>query len=1338
MLSNFISQKNRVHILENMINNLSGNIKPEDIYNYIMHDNNVTITDNYRRQGWIFESLCEILIYTRCIPEIDYTTILEGQLQKLQSVNNIKTLLNIDVQGGGNNISDITLKLNETIISFSIKYKGKFCETDVSKIDNTLKDTSYSNDYKIGLIVKDKNIIINHKYKNDNNVNKILHDKIIENNLLFDENDIIKGMKIFFERYCKNNTLTVNEFIEMINETCLQCPRKSLVLKLHQKLTVMRFNKNISEMYHCISHKPRSGKSITILSICKNLLENTTKNKILIMTSVPQTIDSFTDDLDTYIEFSDIRYIIQKEFDTVDNNFKGIVFCSVQYLKNDENKTKQQILKEIGFDVIFIDESHMGSSTDKTRDEILTISNKQSQVIFASGTSQKTQNFYRIPKKCIYEWDIDDENTMKNIKRKESIDIMIKKHGIIYTECIQDISLNHDYSKCPIQILIKHSINNKLIEEINTFNNENNTEYGYSCSSLFALVQDVDKDKNIFYREQFQLCNTVDGRNILIKFLQNIISNKPMDNTIMKRIEKIQNNYKSRVSTKENPLLIIVYLPVNTRNNTINSLQKTLKQFIEDNKLWSDYNIEYSNSTDDTNNIDEEYNNFIKTICNKAKNDNKKGTILLLGNKESVGITYHKCDITISLDDSHNISQQKQRFYRALTEAPGKTIGINVDMNIQRTYSYLLDTINKIRKFRNDNISNSQLFKYLFENQLFLFNPDELNYGRFKETEIDKYFDNIAKYIIEEVNDSTILENIKCDDDMKSFITHEFQMNKLRVSKELEGEQQECPKGGKDIIELDERISNLSINEKDEVIYDSIEDDINKTHELCKSLFPIMAIISRNSYIKDFKEILKFNEELITDILKSKIDFKNNFLYSIFKSIMTVIIDDNEEIINNIKEIYKTCSSAKVRNIIEKHFTPTNEEKKKYAEVATPVFSVDEMLSKIPTDFWETPKKVFEPCCGKGNFVLGIFDKFYNGLEYITDEAERCRIIVEECIYYADISPLNIFITSELLKCHIKSYVGESSEIDNIDFKSHTGDTLTLDVNSYWNIEEGFDTVIGNTPYNAFGNTGTGNTIWQDFTKISLNKFIKNNGYLLYVHPPGWRKPNTEKGKFYGLYKLMTQENQMLYLSIHGIKDGKQTFNCGTRYDWYIIQHKSKYTTTIVNDENNNKIVIDMNKFHWLPNYNIDTIQNILAEENEEKCIIIFDRTNYEPRKKWMSKIKTDEFKYPCIHSTPKKGIRYMYSSVNNKGLFGVSKVIFGESGIYNSVIDIDGMYGMTHGAMAIKVCNLEEATFIKEAIESEKFNKLIKSCMYSSFRIEWNLFKYFKKDFWKEFIDEE
>jgi hypothetical protein len=99
-----------------------------------------------------------------------------------------------------------------------------------------------------------------------------------------------------------------------------------------------------------------------------------------------------------------------------------------------------------------------------------------------------------------------------------------------------------------------------------------------------------------------------------------------------------------------------------------------------------------------------------------------------------------------------------------------------------------------------------------------------------------------------------------------------------------------------------------------------------------------------------------------------------------------------------------------------------------------------------------------------------------------------------------------------------------------------------------------------------------------------------------------------------------------------------------------------------------------MNKFGWLPNSNIDSIQNILAKEHNEKCTIIYDRTSYGADKKdRMSKTKTDEFKYPCIHSTPKNGVRYMYSNVNDRGHFGVSKVIFGESGIHNPIIDMEG-----------------------------------------------------------------
>lgn len=432
---------------------------------------------------------------------------------------------------------------------------------------------------------------------------------------------------------------------------------------------------------------------------------------------------------------------------------------------------------------------------------------------------------------------------------------------------------------------------------------------------------------------------------------------------------------------------------------------------------------------------------------------------------------------------------------------------------------------------------------------------------------------------------------------------------------------------------------------------------------------------------------------------------------------------ENLDIVQRIEEMFMESSFDEIRIKIAIYFIPSQDEKKKLAEIPTPVKLVDVMLAKFPKSFWTKPRRVLEPCCGKGNFVLAIYDLFDKGLEKeYPDERSRARVIIEECIHYWDIGPLNVFITTELLRCRSKNVSNK--------FNMYVGDALKKDV------EDNFDAVIGNPPYNSFGDTGTGNTIWQHFTKESLNKFLNPDGYLLSVHPPGWRKPNTTMGKFHGLYELMTHKNQMIYLSIHGIKDGKQTFDCGTRYDWYLIQHKPQYTTTIVNDEKGNTIDIDMNDFEWLPNYNIDTIQRILAKENEDKCHIIYDRTSYGADKKdRLSKTKTDEFRYPCIHSTPKSGIRYMYSKCNDRGHFGVSKVIFGESGIYDPVIDMEGKYGMTHGAMAIKVEGVEDGNDLKKVLTCVKFNEMLESCLFSSFRIEWNMFKTFKKDFWKEFV---
>ena len=95
-----------------------------------------------------------------------------------------------------------------------------------------------------------------------------------------------------------------------------------------------------------------------------------------------------------------------------------------------------------------------------------------------------------------------------------------------------------------------------------------------------------------------------------------------------------------------------------------------------------------------------------------------------------------------------------------------------------------------------------------------------------------------------------------------------------------------------------------------------------------------------------------------------------------------------------------------------------------------------------------------------------------------------------------------------------------------------------------------------------------------------------------------------------------------------------------------------------------------------------------------------------------------------------------MYSSKNDNSHFGISKVIFGESGIYNTIIDMEGIYGMTQGTMAIEILNFEEGEKIKKYIESDTFKNILNACSWSNFRIDWILFTYFKKLFYMEIND--
>jgi len=1344
--TNFTKQTIRKDILNNMLNNIL--LNSNDLYKILITDNNTTYDES--RIGFLFETLSIILLICKCL-KIKYTNIMDGQLQSLKICTNINDILKHKISQG-NNPSDITIKHDNKIIAFSIKYRNKFKpnQSSVTEIDGELNNTK--NEYSIGLIVRDKSLVESHKYKNDAGNQKKLHSKLIEDNLLFDKNDIIMGLEKFCKKF-KNNNYILTDFIEIINSDCLLSSREQLILKLHQKMTYLKFIRTKNINMHLISHKPRSGKSITLLNISKYLLKNGS-NKILVMTSVPATINSFIQDLEKYIDFKNIKYIGQEDFKNINNNFKGIVFCSVQYLKTNVDE-KKAYLKNIKFDTIIIDECHMGSSTKKTEKDILNIDmgehiddirNNIKINIFASGTSDKTKKFYKI--KSVYEWDIEDEGFMKEIynnilstdEKNELLEIMVKRHGNEFMECYNDNTLNKDYSTHPTQVLMKHSLPDNIINEIQQYNIKNDTNYGYSCSSLFALDKIINKKNNKYeYDNVFELEKSSDGIELLKSFFDCIISNKKMKkNTIIKNIEETQSTYKSRISQKGDPKLFLMYLPTHTRNNNISQLQINFKRFIEKYNLWSDYNIEYSNSIDDSGDYKEEYNTYIKTILDKSLKENKKGCILLLGNKGGVGITYHDCDVTISLDEGHNLDNQKQRYSRALTEGINKTIGINVDMNIQRTYLYLNEILHKHRNITKTTKTNGEILKYLYVHNIFLFNPTEINNGKIKSFEITSYYNKEAENILKNIDDTNLLNDIIVEDgDIildNNEIGLEFSWNNTTnqletkiINSNLEGEQHDCPKGGITKIIIDDKeINNNSIIEEPltKIEEDKIEKQKRILKEVCRRvLFPLLSLLSRTYQQMEFKNMLYHSDtkEIVNSILKDKKIILNiNSYNSIIK-----IMNNNNDIINNIREIYRTAPANKIYQLIAKHFIPSLEEKKENAEIPTPILLVEEMLNKIPDDFWTTPKMVFEPCCGKGNFVMKIFEKFFNGLQKIyPNKIERCKIIMTKCLYYADLTPLNVFITTEILKCDIQS----KTEIDEINytFNSYTGDTLELDINKTFNIDK-FDAVIGNPPYHdGSGNKGKGHTLWTRFIEVALNKLLKENGYLVYVHPSVWRQLE------HPCLNLI-KDKQLIYLEIHNVIDGQKMFKCATRYDWYLLQNKKYDINTIIKSEDGKINNINLKEWSFIPNMMFDDIE-VLINNSKNKLDVNNYRTNYGADKKWVSKIKTVEFKYPVVYSINKNNeLSLRYSNTNKNGHFGLSKFIFSNgAGLY---CDNNGDYGLTQWSYCIYDIN-ENLPLIEKTFRSSKFNKIKDAIQLDSSTYNIKVMKLFNKNFYNDFIN--
>ena len=297
-------------------------------------------------------------------------------------------------------------------------------------------------------------------------------------------------------------------------------------------------------------------------------------------------------------------------------------------------------------------------------------------------------------------------------------------------------------------------------------------------------------------------------------------------------------------------------------------------------------------------------------------------------------------------------------------------------------------------------------------------------------------------------------------------------------------------------------------------------------------------------------------------------------------------------------------------------------------------------------------------------------------------------------------------------------------------------DEIDLDkLNSYL-LEVKFDLVIGNPAWHFLkpGNKKT-QSIWHKFVSKSL-EIVKDNGYVSLIHPTGWRDVD---GDFQETQKEMLKY-KIHYLSQHSEQDSQNIFGVQSCFDWYILEKslsdKEFLTEIKTMDGSVTYQKIRNNKF--IVNGDFELINRLIANSDDEKVQMIHSFSDYETRKKWMSKTNDQEFFNPCVSNVNRDGsLTLYYSNTINKGHFGVPKLICGKaSSGTNFYTDYNGEYGLTQYAFAIidKPENLDK---IKSALESERFKVFTLSLPRFSKAVNYKMLSYFKKDFWKEFIDE-
>lgn len=1072
-------------------------------------------------------------------------------------------------------------------------------------------------------------------------------------------------------------------------------------LKLHQLYT-LAFTKKVilnGDKQILYAHKPRSGKTFMLtyaIEIMKETLNIGNNLNVVILSTTPK--ETFADiKSNIHQKLPDYHLIDlntnKHKYDLTKHN--NIILASKQFLEPKHDDINFTWFDRSLIHVVFIDECHYGSTTDKSKEMLNRFCGDAFQV-FMSATPDKAIQAYHIPMKNIVRWDTKHAQLCKNITKSNNKQELLKDFD---SHIMQNVMDKYD------DLHIEKSYQDEPDLHILTlqFDKNYSSKSGYSSNALFM----INKESNTFEDEK-----------AIIDTLEMILNDNGKVMTKANKIHKANGGLS--FYEKENPNnTIIVFLP----SKTITSVVQILKYFINqhlDDYYHKRYNFCYLSSHTQKDPL-----GFVRKKIKESKHVGKR-LVIFTGRQLSLAASIAECFMAVALHNSDSFDFNTQSYYRCLTPNSEKKVGFVVVLNPNQVIKFACHTINRYYS----GISVDEKLDIIIKQDVLKISDIDCEMN---ETDVDlhKYQNEMRNLLQNELINSN---NFIIYNDLFISNTIKQEIKNIGITSKYKShvKSYECT------INQNEHItSGLIVDTKKNTTKNNEELNINIIIGFIQFLTNIFNILSWKKSIYDIIDLFhhytkcndKYQDLIYEWCCNSYPSLDIHKMMSIVQNIIDINKDQmknekNTQAIKNAKQMLKESLESNDKKIALNHIVsvlqPNKMEKKVNAEFTTPYALRQDVLNKLPSKLWKKENITFyEPCCGKGGFCVDIFERLFESLKSkIPNDEERKKHILENQLYFADINPGNIYITKLLLDPKKKYKLNY-----------HKGDSLSLDINKKWNIKS-VDVCITNPPFNLSTGAARSSSIWHKFVDLAIN-VTKEKGYIALIHPQGWRNAD---GKFKNTQKKILERN-LIYLEIHDMNDGQMMFHASTPYDWYIMKN-SKTNTNLTKVKFANEVKIqklNLNNYEFIPNKNNDIFKKLIAKPNEEKCIIIND-SNYHTlkAKKELKKTSDNVHKYPCVYSVRDNNhLILKWASHNDNGHFNIPKMIWENN---KTCVDDKGDYALTQFVYGI-VDVPNNLVRIKKVFDSSYFQNLMNDCNVNSQNINPRVIATFRKDFWKDDI---